>query len=133
MDSSEQLLNQVYWLYTKPAKLSSVGRSEFGTEGLEARPVQASASPAQEDFSTSMNDSVCDVVMSRGSDCAAVCGSQVMIIGNHSAGKSSFVNSLNWYVDEDIQPTGKAVYTLVLISRFRPSMGTRPKALFAFK
>ncbi len=57
-----------------------------------------------------MNDSVCDVILSRGSDCAAVCGSQVMIIGNHSAGKSSFVN---WYVGEDIQPTGMAVHTLV--------------------
>ncbi len=32
----------------------------------------------------------------------------VMLCGNHSAGKSSFVN---WYVGEDIQGTGVAVET----------------------
>lgn len=31
-----------------------------------------------------------------------------MIIGNHSAGKSSF---LNWYCDEQIQKTGVAIET----------------------
>eukprot|EP01047_Picozoa_sp_COSAG01_P020719 COSAG01_NODE_1184_length_11346_cov_58.600249_10_plen_291_part_00 len=32
----------------------------------------------------------------------------VMLVGNHSAGKSSFVN---WYIDEDIQKTGVAIET----------------------
>ena len=34
----------------------------------------------------------------------------VMLCGNHSAGKSSFVN---WYVGEDVQGTGVAVETQV--------------------
>jgi putative ribosome biogenesis GTPase RsgA len=32
----------------------------------------------------------------------------VMLIGNHSAGKSSFIN---WYAGEDIQKTGVAIET----------------------
>lgn len=32
----------------------------------------------------------------------------VLIIGNHSAGKSSFIN---WYIGEDIQRTGVAIET----------------------
>jgi ribosome biogenesis GTPase A len=32
----------------------------------------------------------------------------VMIIGNHSAGKSSFIN---WYIGEGIQKTGVAIET----------------------
>ena len=32
----------------------------------------------------------------------------VMIIGNHSAGKSSFIN---WYIGEDVQTTGVAIET----------------------
>lgn len=32
----------------------------------------------------------------------------VMIVGNHSAGKSSFIN---WYIGEDIQRTGVAIET----------------------
>jgi GTPase SAR1 family protein len=32
----------------------------------------------------------------------------VLIIGNHSAGKSSFIN---WYISEDIQKTGVAMET----------------------
>jgi hypothetical protein len=34
--SPEQILNQVYWMYTKPSKLTeSIGRDGFGEEGLE--------------------------------------------------------------------------------------------------
>ena len=33
----------------------------------------------------------------------------VMIIGNHSAGKSSFIN---WYVDHEIQKTKVAIETI---------------------
>lgn len=35
--------------------------------------------------------------------------SQVMIIGNHSAGKSSFIN---WYIEDDVQSTGVSVETM---------------------
>ena len=44
----------------------------------------------------------------------------VMLIGNHSAGKSSFVN---WYVEETVQRTGVAIetqgFTLVTSGRGR--------------
>lgn len=34
---AEQLLNQIYWVYTKPEKLEDVtGKTGFGSEGLEA-------------------------------------------------------------------------------------------------
>jgi ribosome biogenesis GTPase A len=33
---------------------------------------------------------------------------RVMIVGNHSAGKSSFIN---WYIGENIQKTGVAIET----------------------
>lgn len=32
----------------------------------------------------------------------------VLIVGNHSAGKSSFIN---WYIGEDVQKTGVAIET----------------------
>uniref|UniRef100_W5M861 Si:dkey-98f17.5 n=1 Tax=Lepisosteus oculatus TaxID=7918 RepID=W5M861_LEPOC len=47
----------------------------------------------------------------------------VMIMGNHSAGKSSFIN---WYVEEHIQTTGVAIetqgFTLVTSGRKRESL-----------
>ncbi|WAR02645.1 hypothetical protein MAR_009203, partial [Mya arenaria] len=47
----------------------------------------------------------------------------VLLIGNHSAGKSSFIN---WYVEEHIQRTGVAIetqgFTFVTSGRKRESL-----------
>ena len=55
----------------------------------------------------------------------------VLIIGNHSAGKSSFIN---WYIDESIQTTGVAIetrgFTYVTSGRKRESL--KGDATFAF-
>lgn len=83
---AEQLLNHVYWLYTKPAKVAAVtGQVGFGTEGLEAIAKEVGLSLIHPRKKVS-----------------------VMVIGNHSAGKSTF---MNWYVGEEIQNTGVAVET----------------------
>ncbi|KAG7244025.1 hypothetical protein INR49_006186 [Caranx melampygus] len=51
----------------------------------------------------------------------------VMIMGNHSAGKSSFIN---WYVEEHIQTTGVAIetqgFTFITSGRKRESLTTAP-------
>jgi hypothetical protein len=55
----------------------------------------------------------------------------VMIIGNHSAGKSSFIN---WYIGEDVQTTGVAIetrgFTYVTSGRKRETL--KGDATFAF-
>jgi len=47
----------------------------------------------------------------------------VMIIGNHSAGKSSFIN---WYIEEHVQRAGVAIetqgFTIVTTGRKRESL-----------
>ncbi len=55
----------------------------------------------------------------------------VMIVGNHSAGKSSFIN---WYIGESIQKTGVAIEVRTLhhrwlagwIANLRQNAHTRP-------
>ena len=54
-----------------------------------------------------------------------------MIIGNHSAGKSSFIN---WYIGESVQTTGVAIetrgFTFVTSGRKRETLkGTRRSRL----
>ena len=55
----------------------------------------------------------------------------VMIIGNHSAGKSSFIN---WYIGESVQTTGVAIetrgFTYVTSGRKRETL--KGDATFAF-
>lgn len=58
----------------------------------------------------------------------------VLLIGNHSAGKSSFIN---WYIEETIQRTGVAIetqgFTLVTSGKIRESlMATATMHLFPF-
>ena len=55
----------------------------------------------------------------------------VMLIGNHSAGKSSFIN---WYIGESVQTTGVAIetrgFTFVTSGRKRDTL--KGDATFAF-
>lgn len=50
----------------------------------------------------------------------------ILLIGNHSAGKSSFIN---WYVEETVQKTGVAIetqgFTLVTSGKKRESLRVR--------
>jgi polynucleotide 5'-kinase involved in rRNA processing len=52
---------------------------------------------------------LCDIAKSMGSELLEPRKKiTVMLIGNHSAGKSSFIN---WYIEEHIQKTGVAIET----------------------
>ena len=82
---SERILREVYALYHDPA--SMLKRTEYGKMGLCAMSTAARMTP--------------ELIAPRRR-CT------VLIIGNHSAGKSSFIN---FYVEDDVQPTGVAVET----------------------
>jgi hypothetical protein len=77
-----QILEDVFALYTSPYTLKHVG-----SVGLEAIGKETSIDPP--------------IMHPRRRV-------TVMVIGNHSAGKSSFIN---WYIEEDVQPTSVAVET----------------------
>lgn len=78
---AERLFKSIYRLYTKPQSITE----DFGADGLET-----------------IGANLGKVIRHPRRKCV------VMLCGNHSAGKSSFVN---WYVGEDVQGTGVAVET----------------------
>ena len=49
----------------------------------------------------------------------------VLLIGNHSAGKSSFIN---WYVEETVQKTGVAIETQGMMRTIYLSFGENKKS-----
>lgn len=79
---SERILKEIYSLYSTPYALKPVVSPGLEAIGREARITPPILHPRRR--------------------------ITVMVIGNHSAGKSSFIN---WYVEQTVQPTSVAVET----------------------
>lgn len=113
MSSTERILRRIHDLYAK-GLVSSDGTAEkegAGSVGI----LQIAADPLL---------NLTDIHKPRKKV-------NVMIIGNHSAGKSSFIN---WYISEEVQTTGVAIetrgFTYVTSGRKRETL--KGDATFAF-
>lgn len=111
MSSTERILRRIHDLYAKGLVTSDGSEKESGSVGI----LEIAADPLL---------NLTDVHKPRKKV-------NVMIIGNHSAGKSSFIN---WYINEDVQTTGVAIetrgFTYVTSGRKRETL--KGDATFAF-
>ena len=111
MSSTERILRRIHDLYEKGLVNSDGTEKDGGSVGI----LEIAADPLLR---------LTDVHKPRKKV-------NVMIIGNHSAGKSSFIN---WYIGEDVQTTGVAIetrgFTYVTSGRKRETL--KGDATFAF-
>lgn len=97
LDVNERILKEIHEAYMK----SDSGPRAPGSSAEEPKLAPASLKPAKEGLMA-----ICNKL---GLSCIAPRRKiNVMIVGNHSAGKSSYIN---WYVGEHIQTTAVAIET----------------------
>ena len=110
LDANERILKQINEVYTKvwqaPKGGSVFGSPSLRSSGSASLPTAGKPTP---ELLRPKEEGILAICAKLGLSCIAPRRKiNVMIVGNHSAGKSSYIN---WYIGEHVQRTGVAVET----------------------